>query len=203
MIFKGDGLDIINFAKARSGFAPISIATHRSAHASRPFKNIKRASDTFAGSDGGHNAGFGSMRGVERFAHSIRPERLLQSSGKRCRGCQCVRCLGAAQPQKQAGSRRCAKGGNGGGCMPKTIMVTAHRGADAAANLISGDHRTQECFARQIIFLRNSKRCGNGCTARMKPTITENIVKFRCMGASTIQKGRSFDRRIITCWEHN
>jgi hypothetical protein len=57
-----------------------------------------------------------------------------------------MRCLVAVQPQKQAGSRRRAKGGDGGGCMPKAIMITTHRGADAAANLISGDHRTQECF---------------------------------------------------------
>ena len=203
MIFKGDGLDIINLAKARSGFAPISIATHRCAHASRPFKNIKRTSDTFAGGDSGHNAGFGSMCGMKRLAHAIRPERLLQPSGKRCRGCQRMRCLVTVQPQKQAGSRRRAKGGDGGGCMPEAIMITTHRGADAAANLISGDHRTQECFARQIMFLCNSKRGGNGCTARMQPAITENIVKFRCMGASAIQKGRSFDCCIITRWEHD
>ena len=82
-------------------------------------------------------------------------------------------------------------------------MITAHRGANAAANLISGDHRTQECFARQIMFLRNGKCGGNGCAAWMQPTIAENIVKFRCMGASAIQKGRGFDRRIITRWEYN
>ena len=48
MIFKGDGLDIVNLAKAGCGFVPIGIAAHCSAHASRPLKNIKRAGDAFA-----------------------------------------------------------------------------------------------------------------------------------------------------------
>jgi hypothetical protein len=116
--------------------------------------------------------------GVQRLAHGVRAERLLQPGRHRGGGGERVRELGHVELEDLGGGRGRADGADGAGGVPVGVVGRLDGGGDPVADLVPDGDGTEHLLPRRVHVLAE-RQCGGHCRRpRVVDALTEDVVEL-------------------------